>query len=196
MKWINRVKTGCLLTITALMSCYAQAGDDNCQIMSSARTIDYGQFRKDDMRSGQTDYQGTHYQWLAADEREFTVAVTCENAQKIRIFVDGGAKQNKVFRFATTGIMTLKATDARLDNQAVQLIAINRGAATSGQSAAQEVTVPPGYGIAAMGGQELAGNKLVVTFHLTTYLSPQAFSARDKTSLEEILTLDYEAASS
>lgn len=195
MMWIKRRRSGCLLALALFAAGYAHADDASCKIMSSTKTIDYGQFRKDDMRAGQTDYQNVNYQWLATEKREFTVSVSCESTQKIRIFVEGGAKQNKLFRFSTAGAMILKAKDARMDNQSVQLIAVAHGVPISTQSAAQEVTVPPGYDLVAMNGQELAGKQFVITFNLTTYLPPKVFIANDNTDMEEILTLDYEATS-
>jgi len=170
----------------------AQADDGDCQIMSSLKQVDYGRFRREEMRQSSTEYTGKSYSGYASVTREIQVAVECPDARRIRLYVDGPSRQGLAYRFSDNGIMRFEVKDARVDGTAVQLTAINRGA-VSVQGGAAQVTLSPDKAVAAVNGQEVAGRQWVATLSITTYLSDNAFRVSNTSDLSENVTLSFDS---
>lgn len=190
MKIAAALRSLAAVTVLSLLS-HSVLANDGCQIISGTQQVDYGRFIRDDMRSGKTDVDGIAYQWLAAQTRTFDVTVLCDEPQKIRLFIDGPARKNTVFRFGQNGAINLKVKNGRMDDRSVQLATGARGATLT--QGADSQTVKPGFGIAPFDGQVLTGRQFVVTVEVTTYLSQKAFQSRDNAQIEEILNLNFEA---
>ncbi|HDT4049099.1 TPA: hypothetical protein QHN36_001723 [Enterobacter bugandensis] len=173
------------------MSAAAQADEGECEMMSSVKKIDYGRYRKEDMRQGAVEHVGKVYNGYASVTRELQVSVLCPDARKIRVYVDGAARQGMAYRFTDNGAMKIEFKDGRVDSSTVQLAAVDRGAVTP-QGGGSQVTLTPDKAVAAINGTEVAGEQFVATMMVTTYLSDKAFSVTNSTDLEEMLTLSFD----
>ncbi|HEM6718540.1 TPA: hypothetical protein U2I22_003955 [Citrobacter koseri] len=171
-------------------SALAEEGD--CQILSSTKQVDYGRFRREDMREGSTEYAGNMYHGYASVTRELQVSVICTDEHKIRLFVDGPARQGQAWQFSDNGAMSIKMKNARVDNAPVQLASVPRGAAQVSGGAA-EMTLLPDMSAAAVNGQEVAGKQWVATLMITTYLADKAFQTSNTQDLEETYTVSFDA---
>lgn len=167
----------------------AQAEDGDCEVMSSVKRLDYGRYRKEDMRQVSAEYTGKVYNGYASVTREFQVSVLCPDTRKIRLYIDGASRQGAVYKFSDNGAMKIEFKDARVDNTTVRLASVDRGAVAV-QGGSSQVTLPPEKALAAVDGAEVAGKQLVATMMVTTYLSEKAFSVTNTTDLLETLTLN------
>ncbi len=182
----------CLLLLACVALSHAPfvLAEEECQVVSSVKSINNGLLRREAMREVSTDIAGKTYRGYASSEREIQVSVICPDARKIRLQVDGPARGNKAYRFSDNGVLKITAKEARMDNGAVQLAAVPRGAAQVTAGAA-EVTLPPDTSLVAVNGSEVAGKQLVVTLSVVTYLNDHAFRIGNTAELEEMLTVNY-----
>lgn len=182
----------CLLLLACVALSHAPfvLAEEECQVVSSVKSINNGLLRREAMREVSTDIGGKTYRGYASSEREIQVSVICPDARKIRLQVDGPARGNKAYRFSDNGVLKITAKEARMDNGAVQLAAVPRGAAQVTAGAA-EVTLPPDTSLVAVNGSEVAGKQLVVTLSVVTYLNDNAFRIGNTAELEEMLTVNY-----
>ncbi|HCM9443410.1 hypothetical protein [Enterobacter cloacae] len=182
----------CLLLLACVALSHAPfvLAEEECQVVSSVKSINNGLLRREAMREVSTDIAGKTYRGYASSEREIQVSVICPDARKIRLQVDGPARGNKAYRFSDNGVLKITAKEARMDNGAVQLAAVPRGAAQVTAGAA-EVTLPPDTSLVAVNGSEVAGKQLVVTLSVVTYLNDNAFRIGNTAELEEMLTVNY-----
>lgn len=179
-----------LLACVALSHAPSVLAEEECQVVSSVKSINNGLLRREAMREVSTDIAGKTYRGYASSEREIQVSVICPDARKIRLQVDGPARGNKAYRFSDNGVLKITAKEARMDNGAVQLAAVPRGAAQVTAGAA-EVTLPPDTSLVAVNGSEVAGKQLVVMLSVVTYLNDNAFRIGNTAELEEMLTVNY-----
>ncbi|MCK6857258.1 hypothetical protein L8T00_19270 [Enterobacter cloacae] len=179
-----------LLACVALSHAPSVLAEEECQVVSSVKSINNGLLRREAMREVGTDIAGKTYRGYASSEREIQVSVICPDARKIRLQVDGPARGNKAYRFSDNGVLKITAKEGRMDNGAVQLAAVPRGAAQVTAGAA-EVTLPPDTSLVAVNGSEVAGKQLVVTLSVVTYLNDNAFRIGNTAELEEMLTVNY-----
>ena len=182
----------CLLLLACVALSHAPfvLAEEECQVVSSVKSINNGLLRREAMREVSTDIAGKTYRGYASSEREIQVSVICPDARKIRLQVDGPARGNKAYRFSDNGVLKITAKEARMDNGAVQLAAVPRGAAQVTAGAA-EVTLPPDTSLVAVNGSEVAGKQLVVMLSVVTYLNDNAFRIGNTAELEEMLTVNY-----
>ena len=182
----------CLLLLACVALSHAPfvLAEEECQVVSSVKSINNGLLRREAMREVSMDIAGKTYRGYASSEREIQVSVICPDARKIRLQVDGPARGNKAYRFSDNGVLKITAKEARMDNGAVQLAAVPRGAAQVTAGAA-EVTLPPDTSLVAVNGSEVAGKQLVVTLSVVTYLNDNAFRIGNTAELEEMLTVNY-----
>ncbi|MCK7167169.1 hypothetical protein [Enterobacter cloacae] len=186
------IRRTCLLLLACVALSHAPfvLAEEECQVVSSVKNINNGLLRREAMREVSTDIGGKTYRGYASSEREIQVSVICPDARKIRLQVDGPARGNKAYRFSDNGVLKITAKEARMDNGAVQLAAVPRGAAQVTAGAA-EVTLPPDTSLVAVNGSEVAGKQLVVTLSVVTYLNDNAFRTGNTAELEEMLTVNY-----
>ena len=144
----------------------AKAAEEDCDMMSAVKKVDYGRYRKEDMRKASTEHVGKVYNGYASVTREFQVSVLCPDARKMRISVDGAARQNMAYRFTDSGAMKIEFRDGRVDGSPVQLAAVN--------------------------GTEVVGEQFTATMMITTYLSDEAFGVTNTTDFNEMLTLNLD----
>lgn len=182
----------CLLLLACVALSHAPfvLAEEECQVVSSVKSINNGLLRREAMREVSTDIAGKTYRGYASSEREIQVSVICPDARKIRLQVDGPARGNKAYRFSDNGVLKITAKEAHMDNGAVQLAAVPRGSAQVTAGAA-EVTLPPDTSLVAVNGSEVAGKQLVVTLSVVTYLNDNAFRIGNTAELEEMLTVNY-----
>lgn len=186
------IRRTCLLLLACVALSHAPfvLAEEECQVVSSVKSINNGLLRREAMREVSTDIAGKTYRGYASSEREIQVSVVCPDARKIRLQVDGPARGNKAYRFSDNGVLKITAKEARMDNGAVQLAAVPRGSAQVTAGAA-EVTLPPDTSLVAVNGSEVAGKQLVVTLSVVTYLNDNAFRIGNTAELEEMLTVNY-----
>ncbi|WNJ10028.1 hypothetical protein RIL75_02005 [Enterobacter cloacae] len=186
------IRRTCLLLLACVALSHAPfvLAEEECQVVSSVKSINNGLLRREAMREVSTDIAGKTYRGYASSEREIQVSVICPDARKIRLQVDGPARGNKAYRFSDNGVLKITAKEARMDNGAVQLAAVPRGAAQVTAGAA-EVTLPPDTSLVAVNGSEVAGKQLVVTLSVVTYLNDNAFRTGNTAELEEMLMVNY-----
>ena len=186
------IRRTCLLLLACVALSHAPfvLAEEECQVVSSVKSINNGLLRREAMREVSTDIAGKTYRGYASSEREIQVSVICPDARKIRLQVDDPARGNKAYRFSDNGVLKITAKEARMDNGAVQLAAVPRGAAQVTAGAA-EVTLPPDTSLVAVNGSEVAGKQLVVTLSVVTYLNDNAFRTGNTAELEEMLTVNY-----
>ncbi|WP_048958096.1 hypothetical protein [Enterobacter bugandensis] len=170
------------------MSTTAQADDGECEMMSAVKKVDYGRYRKEDMRQTSAEHPGKVYSGYASVTREVQVSVLCPDARKMRISIDGAGRQNMAYRFTDNGAMKIEFKEGRVDGSAVQLAAVDNGAVAV-QGGASQVTLKPEKALAAVNGTEVAGEQFTATMMITTYLSDEAFSVTNTTDFNETLTL-------
>lgn len=180
-----------LLSGVSGMPAVAQAEDGECEMMSAVKTVDYGRYRKEDMRKGSAEHVGKVYNGYASVTRELQVSVICPDARKMRISISGAARQNMAWRYSDNGAMKIAFKDGRVDGNTVQLAAVDTGAVAV-QGGASEVTLPPEKALAAVNGTEVAGEQFTATMMVTTYLSDKAFSTTNETDFTETLTLSVD----
>ncbi|PDP91796.1 DUF1120 domain-containing protein [Enterobacter cloacae] len=173
------------------MSTVAQADDGECEMMSALKTVDFGRYRKEDMQKGSVEHVGKVYNGYASQTREFQVSVMCPDVRKMRISINGAARQNRAYRFTDSGAMKIAFKDGRVDGNTVQLTAVDIGTVVV-HGGASEVTLPPEKALVAVSGTEVAGEQFVATMMVTTYLSDKAFSVSNATDLTETLTLNVD----
>lgn len=173
------------------MSATAQADDGECEMMSAVKKVDYGRYRKEDMRQTSAEHMGKVNSGYASVTREVQVSVLCPDARKMRISIDGAAAQNKAYRFTDYGAMKIEFKDGRVDGDPVQLAAVDSGAVAV-QGGASQVTLKPEKALAAVNGTEVAGEQFTATMMITTYLSDEAFSVTNTTDFNETLTLNVD----
>lgn len=186
------IRRTCLLLLACVALSHAPSvlAEEECQVVSSVKSINNGLLRREAMREVSMDIAGKTYRGYASSEREIQVSVICPDARKIRLQVDGPARGNKAYRFSDNGVLKITAKEARMDNGAVQLAAVPRGTAQVTAGAA-EVTLPPDTSLVAVNGSEVAGKQLVVTLSVVTYLNDNAFRTGNTAELEEMLTVNY-----
>ncbi|MCC8232053.1 DUF1120 domain-containing protein [Enterobacter mori] len=168
-----------------------QAAEEDCDMMSAVKKVDYGRYRKEDMRKASTEHVGKVYNGYASVTREFQVSVLCPDARKMRISVDGAARQNMAYRFTDSGAMKIEFRDGRVDGSPVQLAAVDIGAVAV-QGGASQVTLKPEKALAAVNGTEVVGEQFTATMMITTYLSDEAFGVTNTTDFNEMLTLNLD----
>lgn len=173
------------------MSATAQADDGECEMMSAVKTVDYGRYRKEDMRQTSAEHMGKVNSGYASVTREVQVSVLCPDARKMRISIDGAARQNMAYRFTDKGAMKIEFKEGRVDGSPVQLAAVDNGAVAV-QGGASQVTLKPEKALAAVNGTEVAGEQFTATMMITTYLSDEAFSVTNTTDFNETLTLNVD----
>lgn len=173
------------------MSATAQADDGECEMMSAVKTVDYGRYRKEDMRQTSAEHMGKVNSGYASVTREVQVSVLCSDARKMRISIDGAARQNMAYRFTDKGAMKIEFKEGRVDGSPVQLAAVDNGAVAV-QGGASQVTLKPEKALAAVNGTEVAGEQFTATMMITTYLSDEAFSVTNTTDFNETLTLNVD----
>lgn len=172
-------------------SAVAQADDGSCEMMSSVKKVDYGRYRKEDMRQTSAEHIGKVYNGYASVTREFQVSALCPDIRKMRIYISGAARQNLAYRFTDSGAMKIEFKEGRVDGSTVQLAAVDIGAVTV-QAGSSQVTLKPEKALAAVNGVEVAGKQFAATMMITTYLSDKAFSVTNTTDFEETLTLNVD----
>lgn len=192
---LNNVRK-CALMIALLcgastLPAVARADDGDCDMMSAVKKVDYGRYRKEDMRQASTEHVGKVYNGYASVTREFQVSVLCPDPRKMRIFIDGAARQNMAYRFTDSGAMKIEFKDGRVDGSPVQLAAVDIGAVAV-QGGASQVTLKPEKALAAVNGTEVVGEQFTATMMITTYLSDEAFSVTNTTDFNETLTLNVD----
>lgn len=192
MKFRNGVLFILLACGAAGMPVVAQADEGDCEMMSSVKNIDYGRFRREDMRQGSAEHAGKVYNGYASVTRELQVSVLCPDSRKIRVYIDGAARQGAAYRFSDSGAMKVEFKDGRVDNNAVQLAAVARGAVAV-QGGSSQVVLKPDQEIVAVNGTEASGKQWVATMMVTTYLSDAAFRVNNTQELAETLTLSFDA---
>ncbi|MEG6134407.1 hypothetical protein [Enterobacter kobei] len=180
-----------LLCGTSGLSATAQADDGECEMMSAVKKVDYGRYRKEDMRQTSAEQTGKVYNGYASVTREVQVSVLCPDARKMRISIDGAARQNMAYRFTDNGVMKIEFKDGRVDGSSVQLAAVDEGAVDV-QGGASQVTLKPEKALAAVNGTEVAGEQFTATMMITTYLSDKAFGVTNTTDFNETLTLNVD----
>ncbi|EBP3214002.1 hypothetical protein AHZ37_001869 [Salmonella enterica subsp. indica] len=173
------------------MPTIAQADDGECEMMSAVKIVDFGRYRKEEMQKGSTEYVGKVYNGYASVTREFQVSVICPDVRKMRISINGAARQNRAYRFTDSGAMKIAFKDGRVDGTTVQLATADIGSVAV-QGGESEVTLPPEKALVAVNGTEVAGKQFVATMMVTTYLSDNAFSVSNSTDLTETLTLNVD----
>lgn len=186
------IRRTCLLLLACVALSHAPSvlAEEECQVVSSVKSINNGLLRRETMREVSTDIGGKTYRGYASSEREIQVSAICPDARRIRLQVDGPARGNKAYRFSDSGVLKITAKEARMDNGAVQLAAVPRGSAQITAGAA-EVVLPPDMSLVAVNGSEVAGKQLVVTLSVVTYLNDSAFKTGNTAELEEMLTVNY-----
>ncbi|HBI6864731.1 TPA: hypothetical protein K8E22_004434 [Enterobacter cloacae] len=186
------IRRTCLLLLACVSLSHAPSvlAEEECQVVSSVKSINNGLLRRETMREVSTDIGGKTYRGYASSEREIQVSAICPDARRIRLQVDGPARGNKAYRFSDSGVLKITAKEARMDNGAVQLAAVPRGSAQITAGAA-EVVLPPDMSLVAVNGSEVAGKQLVVTLSVVTYLNDSAFKTGNTAELEEMLTVNY-----
>lgn len=192
---LNNVRK-CALMIALLcgastLPAVAQADDGDCEMMSAVKKVDYGRYRKEDMRRTSAEHIGKVYNGYASVTREFQVSVMCPDARKMRISINGAARQNMAYRFTDYGAMKIEFKEGRVDGSSVQLAAVDIGAVNV-QGGASQVTLKPEKALAAVNGTEVAGEQFTATMMITTYLSEKAFSVTNMTNFDETLTLSVD----
>ncbi|ESN15211.1 hypothetical protein L370_01251 [Enterobacter sp. MGH 24] len=192
---LNNVRK-CALMIALLcgastLPAVARADNGDCDMMSAVKKVDYGRYRKEDMRQASTEHVGKVYNGYASVTREFQVSVLCPDPRKMRIFIDGAARQNMAYRFTDSGAMKIEFKDGRVDGSPVQLAAVDIGAVAV-QGGASQVTLKPEKALAAVNGTEVVGEQFTATMMITTYLSDEAFSVTNTTDFNETLTLNVD----
>lgn len=180
-----------LLCGASTLPAVARADDGDCDMMSAVKKVDYGRYRKEDMRQASTEHVGKVYSGYASVTREFQVSVLCPDPRKMRIFIDGAARQNMAYRFTDSGAMKIEFKDGRVDGSPVQLAAVDIGAVAV-QGGASQVTLKPEKALAAVNGTEVVGEQFTATMMITTYLSDEAFSVTNTTDFNETLTLNVD----
>lgn len=180
-----------LLCVASTLPAVARADDGDCDMMSAVKKVDYGRYRKEDMRQASTEHVGKVYSGYASVTREFQVSVLCPDPRKMRIFIDGAARQNMAYRFTDSGAMKIEFKDGRVDGSPVQLAAVDIGAVAV-QGGASQVTLKPEKALAAVNGTEVVGEQFTATMMITTYLSDEAFSVTNTTDFNETLTLNVD----
>lgn len=180
-----------LLCGTSGLSATAQADDGECEMMSAVKKVDYGRYRKEDMRQTSAEQTGKVYNGYASVTRDVQVSVLCPDARKMRISIDGAARQNMAYRFTDNGVMKIEFKDGRVDGSSVQLAAVDEGAVDV-QGGASQVTLKPEKALAAVNGTEVAGEQFTATMMITTYLSDKAFGVTNTTDFNETLTLNVD----
>lgn len=180
-----------LLCGTSGLSATAQAEDGECEMMSAVKKVDYGRYRKEDMRQTSAEQTGKVYNGYASVTRDVQVSVLCPDARKMRISIDGAARQNMAYRFTDNGVMKIEFKDGRVDGSSVQLAAVDKGAVAV-QGGASQVTLKPEKALAAVNNTEVAGEQFTATMMITTYLSDKAFGVTNTTDFNETLTLNVD----
>ncbi|ELW1648677.1 MULTISPECIES: hypothetical protein [Enterobacter] len=192
---LNNVKKYMMLIVLLCgasgLPALAQADDGDCEMMSAVKKVDYGRYRKEDMRQTSAEHVGKVYNGYASVTRELQVSVMCPDARKMRITVDGAARQNMAYRFTDKGAMKIEFKDGRVDGSTVQLADVDIGAVAV-QNGSSQVTLKPEKALAAVNGAEVAGEQFTATMMITTYLSDEAFSVTNTTVFEETLTLNVD----
>lgn len=192
---LNNVKKHMMLIVLLCgasgLPALAQADDGDCEMMSAVKKVDYGRYRKEDMRQTSAEHVGKVYNGYASVTRELQVSVMCPDARKMRITVDGAARQNMAYRFTDKGAMKIEFKDGRVDGSTVQLADVDIGAVAV-QNGSSQVTLKPEKALAAVNGAEVAGEQFTATMMITTYLSDEAFSVTNTTVFEETLTLNVD----
>ncbi len=186
------IRRTCLLLLACVALSHAPSvlAEEECQVVSSVKSINNGLLRRETMREVSTDIGGKTYRGYASSEREIQVSAICPEARRIRLQVDGPTRGNKAYRFSDSGVLKITAKEARMDNGAVQLAAVPRGSAQITAGAA-EVVLPPDMSLVAVNGSEVAGKQLVVTLSVVTYLNDSAFKTGNTAELEEMLTVNF-----
>ncbi|MCM2487017.1 hypothetical protein M8246_06260 [Enterobacter cloacae] len=159
----------CLLLLACVALSHAPfvLAEEECQVVSSVKSINNGLLRREAMREVSTDIAGKTYRGYASSEREIQVSVICPDARKIRLQVDGPARGNKAYRFSDNGVLKITAKEARMDNGAVQLAAVPRGAGHRGCSGGYAAT---GY-VACGGERQRGGGQTAGCYALGGHLS-------------------------
>ncbi|HCL5074927.1 TPA: hypothetical protein N2F43_004296 [Salmonella enterica] len=183
-----------LIVLAGLVCSHAPlvaAEEGDCQILSSTKSVDYGRFRKEEMRKGSAEHAGKTYAGYASVTRELQVSVMCPDKHKIRLFIDGPSRANRAYRFSDSGAMSVTLKNARVDGISVQLASVSRGEVQV-QGGSSEISLLPNMAAAATDGQEVTGNQLTTTMAITTYLSDNAFKTSNMTDLEENYTISFD----
>ncbi|TAT61708.1 hypothetical protein EGM92_20130, partial [Enterobacter cloacae] len=111
------IRRTCLLLLACVALSHAPSvlAEEECQVVSSVKSINNGLLRREAMREVSMDIAGKTYRGYASSEREIQVSVICPDARKIRLQVDDPARGNKAYRFSDNGVLKITAKEARMD---------------------------------------------------------------------------------
>ena len=104
-----------LLCGAAGLSGVAQADDGACDMMSAVKKVDYGRYRKEDMRKASTEHVGKVYNGYASVTREFQVSVLCPDARKLADVIDEMIETGMLGTMSVGGKRRLKVMQKESD---------------------------------------------------------------------------------
>lgn len=181
----------CTLLLASLLQNSAHAADV-CHLSANRVSVNYGEFDAERMERGITEFSGAMQRWLAPARETFSLRVDCDKPQKIRLFFDGIARQNALFRFSSHGAMVVTVQNARVDNQSVLIVPVTWGQPQLNQPGTAELKLTPGQGIGFRIDEERVGLSMTILLTVLPYLSPQVFDVRERVTLEEVIHVSLE----
>ncbi|MDD2060850.1 DUF1120 domain-containing protein [Pseudomonas sp. GD03860] len=144
---------------------------DDCRLLSSPEQIDYGTID----RTRLSPQQPT----LALPEKTVQIHLSCTNPNDLGLFFKAEFLDNERWRLNDSGLLRIKASNAVVDGEPVELGLLSHPGASPGPAAAS-LAWRPQQGVAPVrAGQALGGRSLSLTLTFEGELSASAFQVRD-----------------
>lgn len=159
----------------------------DCQVSLSQPTVSYGKIRVSDIAN-------KNKQWNNLSQRQVTLTAYCPDAQKMALFFDGKAGEQKLFTFGDNSRLLVVASDATLDGNPVQLNRISdAGVFIPNGQQADKIAARAGEGIVPVSsGTVVSGKQFTMMLTIEPLLNHNDLSLRDSRDIDSNIQVRLE----
>ena len=154
-----------LLSLSLLVGANAW-GMDECQLNLSETAVDFGLVNRAVTQGSSTEH--------LLGERRLSLTLNCPNPSELSLFYRAFAAGGERFQFTPRGSYSLRASDALLDGQAVEL-GLLPGSGQPAVSSGSTLAWRPDHGMVPMrAGVPVSGRSLSLQLHVSAWARDNA----------------------
>lgn len=159
-----------LLSVSLLLGANAW-GMDECQLNLSEPRVDFGLINRAVAQGSAAEHR--------LGERRLSLTLSCPNPTDLSLFYRGFAGSSERFQFTQRGSYSLRASDALLDGQAVEL-GLLPGSGQAAVSTGATLGWRPGHGVVPMrAGVPVSGRSLSLQLEISAWARDDALRVSD-----------------
>ncbi|ROL62768.1 hypothetical protein BHU25_24150 [Pseudomonas vranovensis] len=146
-----------------------------CRLQVTPTPLDYGTLDRSRLQPGSPG--------LALPEKTAQLTLSCSESSDLSVFYTANALDSERFEFAAGGHYRIRADNAVVDGERVDLARIEQAGAVPGPASASLGWQPRSGVVPVRAGKAVQGLSLNLTLVLEAELSAKAFEVRESTSL-------------